>query len=58
MMNVKTYEKKIQRIMEVERCDRAKAERFFELSKMLTSPNFTPEIGKEIYIELEALRTN
>ena len=50
------YERKIKKIMEAEKCDREKAERFFELAQMLTSDSFTPELGKTIYNELETLR--
>ena len=57
-MTTKNYEKKIKNIMNIENCDRAKAERFFELSQMLKSDNFTPELGKQIYAELEELRNN
>ena len=48
--------KAIEKIMKVERCSREDAERFYELSKMLTSKDFTPELGKKIYAELESLR--
>ena len=51
-----TYERKIKKIMEIERCDSAKAVRFYELSKRLTADDFSPEAGREIYAELELLR--
>ena len=55
---MKSYEKAINKIMKAEHCDRAKAEKFFVLSKRLTAPDFTSEEGKQIYAELEALRRN
>jgi hypothetical protein len=55
---MKSYERTINKIMKVERCDRATAEKFLALSKRLTSPDFTVEEGKLIYAELEALRRN
>lgn len=51
-----TKERRIKKIMKVEGCDRVKAERFYELSEMLTSDDFTPELGKRIYTELVELR--
>jgi len=53
-----TYEQRIRNIMKAEHCDRAKAERFYELSDMLTSSDFTPEVGKKVYAELIELRNN
>ena len=53
---MKAFETKIKKIMKAEQCDREKAIRFFELSQMLTSDDFTSELGKQIYIELNMLR--
>ena len=44
--------------MKVESCNREKAERFLALSEKLTSADFTPEIGREVFVELEALRNS
>lgn len=49
-------ERRTKKIMKVEGCDRVKAERFYELSEMLTSDDFTPELGRQIYDELVELR--
>jgi hypothetical protein len=51
-------ESKIRKIMKVECCDREKAERFFSLSEKLIADDFTPEVGREVYAELEALRNS
>jgi hypothetical protein len=51
-----SYERKIKNIMKTEHCDRAKAKRFLELSNRMTSTDFTSELGKQIYLELETLR--
>ena len=51
-------ERKIRKIMSVEHCDRNKAERFYVLSEKLVADDFTPEIGREVYAELEALRNS
>lgn len=53
-----TRERKLRKIMKVERCDRETAERFYKLSKRLLSDDFTPEVGKEVFAELEALRNS
>ena len=53
---MKVSEAKIKNIMKAEQCDREKAIRFFELSQMLMSDDFTSELGKQIYIELNMLR--
>ena len=53
---MKASETRIKNIMKAEQCNREKAIRFFELSQMLVSDDFTSELGKQIYIELEALR--
>lgn len=52
------HERRIVKIMKAEGCDREKAERFFELSQILNSDDFTPEIGREVFAELEALRNS
>ena len=52
-----TLERTLKHIMEVEKCDCWKAMRFYELSKKLTSPDFTPEVGKQVYAELARLRS-
>ena len=51
-------ERKIKKIMKVEHCDREKAERFWTLSAKLVADDFTPEVGREVYAELEALRNS
>ena len=53
-----TRERKIRKIMKVEHCDREKAEQFYVLSEKLIADDFTPEIGREVYAELEALRNS
>lgn len=53
---MKASERQIKKIMKTEGCDRTKAERFYELSQMLVSASFTPELGKSIYAELKTLR--
>ena len=47
---------KLLEIMDREKCTLEKAERFLELSEMLESEDFTPEVGKQAYKELENLR--
>jgi hypothetical protein len=51
------YERKIKKIMSVERCDRDKAEQFYRLSNVLISEHYTTELGKQVYKKLEELRT-
>ena len=58
MTNQKAYERKLKKIMDIEKCTRETAIRFYELSLQLESPDFTPELGKKIYAELENLRKN
>ena len=53
-----THERRIRKIMKVEKCDREKAERFFMLSQKLIADDFTPEIGREVFAELKELRNS
>lgn len=53
---MKASERQIKKIMKAEDCNRTKAERLYELSQMLVSDSFTPELGKSIYAELRVLR--
>ena len=52
------HERRLRKIMKTEGCDRAKAERFCELSNMLTAGTYTPEVGKKVHAELIKLRNN
>ena len=51
-------ERKIRKIMKAEHCDREKAEQFCTLSEKLVADDFTPEVGRTVYAELEALRNS